>query len=95
MAFLTDGATAKDNLACETGAISNCSCVMPMLESRLSAGQIDLLIQAWIHSRSGDAGRRMRFFAEQQSNILPVSLAYGEIKHFIAAKCGALAFDDQ
>ena len=36
----------------------------------------------------------MRFFTEEAANILPVSLQYGEIKYFIAAKCGALAFDD-
>jgi hypothetical protein len=94
LALLPGSGKADDNPVCRTGAIKNCSCVMSMLESRLTARQIYLLTRAWFHSRSEDAERRMRFFTEEAANILPVSLQYGEIKYFIAAKCGALAFDD-
>jgi hypothetical protein len=94
LVLLPGSGKAGDNPVCRTGAIKNCSCVMSMLEGRLTARQIYLLTRAWFHSHSEDADRRMRFFTEEAANILPVSLEYGSVKYFIAAKCGALAFDD-
>jgi hypothetical protein len=94
LTLLPGSGKAEDNPVCRTGAVKNCECVMSMLQERLTSGQIDVLTQAWFHSRSQDAEQRMRFFTEQAANILPASVEYGSVKYFVAAKCGALAFDD-
>ena len=88
-------ARAGSQPSCENSIVKNCSCAMPILETRLSPDQIDLLIRAWTGIQSQDANRLNRFFAEQAANLLPVSLRYGEIKYSIGALCGALAFDDE
>lgn len=91
----SSNARAESNLTCKKFAINNCPCAMPIMESRLNSEEINLLIRTWINIKTKDANRQARFFSEQSAKLLPVSLRYGEIKYFIAFKCGALAFDDE
>ena len=85
---------AADVVKCNPAISPNCGCSMPLLEAELGIEDTKFLVEIWERAYAKSVAPQDDFFRQHAERILPISLRYGLIKYFVAAKCGTLAFAD-